>query len=55
VCLILEQIQDAGFHIADLEHDPLAAFVVFITVKASHCKYLLFFFLFFICPGTAAQ
>ena len=36
VSLILEQVQHAGFHLADLEHNGLPALVVFITIKAAH-------------------
>ena len=42
VCLILEQIQNTLSHLADTEHDCLAAFVLRITVKTTHHKFLLF-------------
>ena len=38
VCLILEQIQDAGLHFAYLEHDRITDFMMFITVKTTHNK-----------------
>ena len=42
VRLILEQIQRAGLHIANLEHDRLAALMMLVTVETSHCNYLLY-------------
>jgi hypothetical protein len=36
VCLIFEKIKDAGLHFTDFKHNSFAAFMVFITVKASH-------------------
>jgi hypothetical protein len=41
VCLILEQIQNAGLHLADFEHNSLTAFVVLITVETTHSNILL--------------
>ena len=42
VRLILEQIQNALSHLTDTEHNCLAAFVLRITVKTTHHKFLLF-------------
>jgi hypothetical protein len=36
VCLILEEIQNACLHLADFEHNSLTAFVMLITIEATH-------------------
>ena len=41
VGLVLEQVQRAGLHLADLEHNGLPALVMLITVKTTHGIFLL--------------